>query len=321
MIAISLLVIAACMVIDSIERRRNHGAEAAVEVAPAPSRETVINRPVVVPGKIARAIPSQAKVEIAEPENLSQAEVARTEVTVLPAPRSEVRGPQPVGYSVSGISTGAGQLGEVVGRITLKGTPPAETVLNSDPECSGRTTPVMSRTFSIGESNGLADAVVFVRSSVRNGTVPAPNNVAMVSFTNCEVQPYVTAVMAGQLVDFLDGEGMEHKLYLADDSIKGVLSLPPKSEKLLRVTRPHLFVWMHCLEHSWETAYVCVMENPFFAVTDSNGNFKIPNVPPGKYTVEVAHQRATGPNGVTRTLVVSAGRKTELNMALDVPSK
>jgi len=321
MIAISLLVIAACLVVVSIERWRDRGKAPVTEAVSAPVEEFVMNRATVVTTNAMRSAPAETTAEKAEPGNLPEANVARSEVTVLPASHSQVGGPQPVGYSVSEISAGAGQLGELTGRITLKGTPPAETVLKADPTCSDRSTPIMSRTFVVGESNGLADAVVFFHPGVHTGTVPPLTDKAIVSFTNCEMQPYVTAVMAGQPVSFRDGDGLDHDLYVADSSIKGVRTLSPNSERQIRFTRPHLFVWVQCLKHTWETAYVCVMENPFFAVTDRNGNFSIPNVPSGKYTVEIAHQRATGTNGVMRTVVVLAGRKTELNVALDVPSK
>jgi hypothetical protein len=33
------------------------------------------------------------------------------------------------------------------------------------------------------------------------------------------------------------------------------------------------------------------MDNPYFAVTDENGNFTIADVPPGSYTLAVWHER------------------------------
>jgi hypothetical protein len=35
-----------------------------------------------------------------------------------------------------------------------------------------------------------------------------------------------------------------------------------------------------------------VVDHPYFAVTDKDGNFTIKNVPPGKYTVEAYHLKA-----------------------------
>ena len=33
-----------------------------------------------------------------------------------------------------------------------------------------------------------------------------------------------------------------------------------------------------------------VLDHPFFAVTDDDGTFTIPNLPPGKYTLEAWHE-------------------------------
>jgi protocatechuate 3,4-dioxygenase beta subunit len=34
-----------------------------------------------------------------------------------------------------------------------------------------------------------------------------------------------------------------------------------------------------------------VLENPYFASTDENGNYTITNVPPGKYKLKAWHER------------------------------
>ena len=41
-------------------------------------------------------------------------------------------------------------------------------------------------------------------------------------------------------------------------------------------------------------AYACVVNHPCYAVTGAQGEFKIENVPPGRYTVDFWHERAPG---------------------------
>ena len=38
-------------------------------------------------------------------------------------------------------------------------------------------------------------------------------------------------------------------------------------------------------------AYVIVLHNPYFALTDIEGNFTIQNVPPGDYTLKVWNKK------------------------------
>ena len=56
---------------------------------------------------------------------------------------------------------------------------------------------------------------------------------------------------------------------------------------------------MKCDVHPWMFAYIGVVDHPYFAVTDKDGNFTIKNVPAGKYTVEAVHQKA-GPRARRR---------------------
>ena len=84
-------------------------------------------------------------------------------------------------------------------------------------------------------------------------------------------------------------------------------------------TSPELYVPIRCGLHSWETAYVSIFDHPYFAVTDGNGNFSIPDVPSGNYTLEVIHRKGTGTNGVLRAIAVRAGEKVMANFALELP--
>jgi uncharacterized protein (DUF2141 family) len=45
-----------------------------------------------------------------------------------------------------------------------------------------------------------------------------------------------------------------------------------------------------CDAHPWMTGWIVVSEDPYVAVTDASGNFKIENVPPGTYTLEAWHE-------------------------------
>ena len=49
-----------------------------------------------------------------------------------------------------------------------------------------------------------------------------------------------------------------------------------------------------CDVHNWMFAYVGVMSNPYYAITDADGNFKISNLPPGEYTLTAYHVKAHG---------------------------
>jgi len=49
-------------------------------------------------------------------------------------------------------------------------------------------------------------------------------------------------------------------------------------------------VELWCDDHKRMQTWVLVMDTPFFAITDEEGYYNIPNLPGGKYTVEIWHE-------------------------------
>ena len=64
--------------------------------------------------------------------------------------------------------------------------------------------------------------------------------------------------------------------------------------------KPEPFLKFKCDVHPWMFSYVSVFDHPYFAVTGKDGSYKIANVPPGKYTLEISHRKAA-PIGSTVT--------------------
>jgi hypothetical protein len=66
-------------------------------------------------------------------------------------------------------------------------------------------------------------------------------------------------------------------------------------------------------------AYVGVVEHPWFAVTDKNGNFTLPpGLPSGEYTLAAVHRKA---GEVTQRINVSTDGISPVTFTLDVPEE
>ena len=63
----------------------------------------------------------------------------------------------------------------------------------------------------------------------------------------------------------------------------------PKFQKKIdwKVEKPEWPIAVKCDAHPWMHAYWLSMDQPYYAVTDADGNFKIADLPPGDYEVEV----------------------------------
>ena len=67
-----------------------------------------------------------------------------------------------------------------------------------------------------------------------------------------------------------------------------------------------------CPIHASMAAWVYVFEHPYHAVTDEHGRFRLPPVPPGRYTLRVHH--ADGGLRGRREVVVRSGELVQLQI-------
>ena len=209
----------------------------------------------------------------------------------------------------------------ITGRILLRGTPPPGTELQIDPDCArvrgGR--PLTTRSYVVGADAGLAEVFVHLRSGLAARKYPPPSEPVVIKTIGCEFQPCVTAAQTGQRILFPDGDAMLHNIQ-ADPTTPGRPSINkaqiPNGPVLTFVfDYPELFLRFKTDVRYWMKAYVCVVEHPFFAVTDTNGVFRIPLPPPGRYEIEAVHRRA---GKSVQTIDVEAGKELRLEFTLEV---
>jgi hypothetical protein len=73
-----------------------------------------------------------------------------------------------------------------------------------------------------------------------------------------------------------------------------------------------------CDVHSWMHGYIGVVAHPYFAVSGGDGAFTIANVPAGRHTIRMWHERF---GEMTRTVTVTGGRVTNLDANYDAAAK
>jgi hypothetical protein len=192
---------------------------------------------------------------------------------------------------------------EITGKVTLKGTPPAEKPLPinpSDPTCGKAAKPdAKTRFYVVGENGALADVVVYIAKGVpADKKFDPPAEPVMVDQKGCEFHPYVAAAMAKQKIVVRNSDPFLHNVNHAptEDVQKrspNVAQLPkgPDVERAFE-KQEELLVRFKCDVHPWMFSYVAIFDHPYFAVTGADGSFKIPKLPPGTYTLEVFHRKA-----------------------------
>ncbi len=127
--------------------------------------------------------------------------------------------------------------------------------------------------------------------------------------------PHVMAVQVGTEVDFPNRDPFFHNVFSTFNGKRFDLGLYASGE-----SRPVLFSrpgvsYIFCNIHPQMSAYVVAVETPFFAVSATNGNYSIENVPAGEYRIHVWHERSDEKQLLAQSRVV---RIDSMNNGLDV---
>ena len=182
---------------------------------------------------------------------------------------------------------------DLSGKVKLKGTPKPEIPIQMDAVCGKlHTKPVTTRHFVVGSDNGLANVFVYIKQGAPK--TPAAGEANLLDQVNCMYEPYVMGVVAGQKFKVRNSDAFMHNVH-ATPKTNPEFNLAQVSKGQVNeksFDKPEVLVRMKCDVHPWMFAYIGVVDHPYFAVTDKDGNFTIKNVPPGKYTVEAFHLKA-----------------------------
>jgi hypothetical protein len=108
---------------------------------------------------------------------------------------------------------------------------------------------------------------------------------------NCRYVPHVIAMMKDSKLNIHSSDPINHNLhsYSFDNDPVNVMFLPNQDDYELEFEEPEI-VKVECDLHSWMTAWIIVTDNSFFDISGQKGTFKIPNLPPGKYTLNAWHE-------------------------------
>ena len=182
--------------------------------------------------------------------------------------------------------------GTLSGAVTYEGTapPPQKIDVTKDPEVCGKdkTAPNLL----VGQGGGIANVVVVVNATKgKKLEVPAQN--PTFDQKTCEFHPHVLAFPAGSTIDVTNSDGILHNIHTTSTVNPSQNQAQPKfKQKIqLKVEKPEWPINVKCDVHGWMSGYWISEEHPYFAVTDANGAFKIADLPPGDYQVELWQEK------------------------------
>lgn len=202
--------------------------------------------------------------------------------------------------------------GTIFGVVKFKGSAPPEKKLQitKDKEVCGKTAKAdPSLIISDGD---VANAVAYI-TDIKKGKKMEPQK-ATLNQRGCEYHPHVLAFPAGSTLEVLNPDGILHNIHSYSQKNTPFNMAQPKFKKTLtvKIDKPEV-INIKCDVHDWMKGWLFAAENPYFSVTDNRGSFKLTDVPPGTYTLEVWHETL---GKLTKKVTVKPGQETKVTFEM-----
>ncbi len=192
--------------------------------------------------------------------------------------------------------------GSVKGTVKLtKAVTLPELVIGADVEtcAAAKTSP---RLVFDKASLGVGNVVVFL-DGIESGKKAVPTQV-MIDQKGCQYFPHITVVPAKSKVNFKSSDGILHNVHVWKGTIDNphsksgdvlnaamkdnTVSPSPMSKRAMR--KPGFYFVQCDAGHYWMSAYIFVVEHPYYVVTNDKGEFELKDVPAGTYNLRFWHE-------------------------------
>ena len=140
----------------------------------------------------------------------------------------------------------------------------------------------------------------------------APVNVTMTTRGKMLI-PHVLAIPVGSTVNFPNEDPISHNLFSLSSPNQFDLGLYRAGAGKSHTFAAPGIVSVYCNVHPNMSSVIHVLNTPYYAFADANGNFSIPDVPAGRYDLIAWNEMS----GMTRTPVDVGGATPPLALVLD----
>ena len=208
--------------------------------------------------------------------------------------------------------------GRILGTITFTGQVPAPRTftVQKNPEVCGHERSLAK----VSVKNGKLQGAVLALQHVKQGKAfqeksyqaqspgqgefqyQAGDRLALdIQTKNCNFGPFTGVLARDEPIQFSNNDSIKHTLhtYVKRGTKATILKtvhnrgIPPAAaieETFTNRTLPHPgVVAVTCDRHDFMENWLYVIDNPYFAISDENGNFAIEDIPPGNYRLVVWH--------------------------------
>ena len=171
--------------------------------------------------------------------------------------------------------------------------------------------------FKISPDGGLKDVVITLQH-VEAGK-PFNKEPILITSENCKFFPDVNVIQQGETFKFDNLDAVMHnsQVYQKERG-KILLNIPIPAEEvsdgIVKFKKKYKIMQMICGMHEFMQTWGYRIQNPYYFITNLDGNFKIGDIPPGEYVVNAWHYLMKSQQ---RKIKIVAGETIDLKFVFD----
>ena len=205
--------------------------------------------------------------------------------------------------------------GTVSGKVTFNGKAPAPVMLKVDEDVQACGGDRASDELLVSGGGGIQNVVLSIEGIAEGKAWDFPEEFTY-DQKKCTFVPRVILIRPEAAGAVLNSDTIGHNFHTISSGIYNINKKIQPGAKLVvnqgQIKKPGR-VRAKCDIHSWMGGWWIVSETPYSVLTDKDGNYSITNVPAGRYTVKVWHEKL---GESTQKVVVKKGETAKLDLSL-----
>lgn len=142
----------------------------------------------------------------------------------------------------------------------------------------------------VSSDGGVANTVVYLKNITAGKAMDLPLPRRFLNQKNCRYEPHILLVPAEGTLTVKSSDPVLHTVHMSGSADYNLPFVSAGQEISRPMTREGM-VDLRCnAGHVWMNAEMIVAPNPYYAVTDAEGNFELSDIPPGEYQIVAWHE-------------------------------
>lgn len=174
---------------------------------------------------------------------------------------------------------------------------------------------VETETLLVNKNNkGIKNVVVYIDKIKEGKNFDNSLKEAILDQRGYIFKPHIVLIAQNGTLTIKNSDKTLHNVHFLCKMNEGINEVQPANTVLKRELIFKERIDVKCGIHSWMSAYIFVVDHPYYVVTDENGAYELKDIPAGKYIIKVWHEKL---GEKTSEITVEPGKTLDLNFELE----